>query len=217
MPKLFTFAQLEKELLVKPAIWFAAVASRCLPEFPPPRTLSNSRVFYTHLAPERHAFPQGPLRAAWKQSELHQERFPDSCGTGIKRIRRINNVCPNAPNNKQVDLYFVSNQAVSLSNNFLGAGTQAEGFRRVPANCLKGRMKRRTAYFLSHARSTGRKSRKCLRVHACSRMTSMAFLSVRSPRKTGCRISDSLVHSENFTSPTSFGISHVVAASFLTF
>ena len=37
-------------------------------------------------------------------------------------------------------------------------------------------------------------------------------MSVRSPRKTGCRISASLVHSVNFTSPTSFGISHVVAA-----
>ena len=36
-------------------------------------------------------------------------------------------------------------------------------------------------------------------------MTSSAFLSVRSPRKAGCRISVSLVHSVNFTSPTSFG------------
>jgi hypothetical protein len=34
-------------------------------------------------------------------------------------------------------------------------------------------------------------------------------LSVRSPRNAGCRISDSLVHSVNFTSPTSFGISGV--------
>ncbi len=35
--------------------------------------------------------------------------------------------------------------------------------------------------------------------------------------KTGCRISPSLVHSVNFTSHTSFGISHVVAVSCLTF
>src|SRR4029077_11200792 len=48
-------------------------------------------------------------------------------------------------------------------------------------------------------------------------MTSSARLSVRSPRKTGCRISASLVHSVNFTSPTSFGISHVVAFSYFTF
>ena len=53
--------------------------------------------------------------------------------------------------------------------------------------------------------------------HACSRMTSRALLSVRSPRKAGCRISPSLVHSVNFTSPTSFGISHVVAFSSFTF
>src|SRR5262249_50540683 len=52
--------------------------------------------------------------------------------------------------------------------------------------------------------------------NGCSRMTSVAFLSVRSPRKTGCRISDSLVHSVNFTSPTSLGISHVVAFSSFT-
>ena len=53
--------------------------------------------------------------------------------------------------------------------------------------------------------------------HACSRMTSVAFLSVRNSRKTGCRISASLVHSVNFTSPTSLGISHVVALSYFTF
>jgi hypothetical protein len=53
--------------------------------------------------------------------------------------------------------------------------------------------------------------------HACSRMVSSARLSVPSPRKTGCRISDLLVHSVNFTSPTSFGISHVVAFSEFTF
>ena len=45
----------------------------------------------------------------------------------------------------------------------------------------------------------------------------MALLSTRSPRKTGWRISDSLVHSVNFTSPTSCGMSHVVAFSFLIF
>ena len=53
--------------------------------------------------------------------------------------------------------------------------------------------------------------------HACSRMTSIAFLSVRSPRKAGCRISPSLVHSANLTSPTSFGRSHVVSFSYFTF
>ena len=53
--------------------------------------------------------------------------------------------------------------------------------------------------------------------HACSRMTSSAFLSMRSPRKAGCRISPSLVHSVNFTSLTSFGISQVVAVSCFTF
>ena len=53
--------------------------------------------------------------------------------------------------------------------------------------------------------------------HACSRTTSSAFLSVRSPRNTGCRISPSLVHSVNFTWPTSLGISQVVAFSFFTF
>jgi hypothetical protein len=37
------------------------------------------------------------------------------------------------------------------------------------------------------------------------------FVSVRSPRKAECRISPSLVHSVNFTSPTSFGMSHVVS------
>jgi hypothetical protein len=42
--------------------------------------------------------------------------------------------------------------------------------------------------------------------HVCSRTTSTAFLSVRSPRNTGCRISDLLVHSVNFTSATSFRI-----------
>src|SRR6516165_1552113 len=52
---------------------------------------------------------------------------------------------------------------------------------------------------------------------ACSRVTSSAFLSVRSPRKAGCRISPSRVHSVNFTSPTSLGISHVVSFSYFTF
>jgi hypothetical protein len=54
-------------------------------------------------------------------------------------------------------------------------------------------------------------------IHACSRITSSAFLLVRSPRKAGCRISPSLVHSVNFTSATSFGISHVVSLSCFTF
>jgi hypothetical protein len=53
--------------------------------------------------------------------------------------------------------------------------------------------------------------------HACSRTTSTALLSARSPRKTGWRISESLVHSVNLTSPTSLGISHVVVFSSLTF
>src|SRR5215471_7466253 len=53
--------------------------------------------------------------------------------------------------------------------------------------------------------------------HACSRTTSSAFLSVRSPTKAGCRISPSLVHSVNFISPTSLGVSHVVAFSCFTF
>jgi hypothetical protein len=37
-PKLSMFAHLEKEPLIKTAIWFAVVPSSCLPEFPPPRT-----------------------------------------------------------------------------------------------------------------------------------------------------------------------------------
>src|SRR5215470_10251038 len=53
--------------------------------------------------------------------------------------------------------------------------------------------------------------------HGCSRITSDAFLSLRSPRKAGCRISPSLVHSVNFTSPTSLGMSHAVAFSSFTF
>src|SRR6516225_3087791 len=53
--------------------------------------------------------------------------------------------------------------------------------------------------------------------HGCSRITSNTFLSPRSPRKAGCRISPSLVHSVNFTSPTSLGISQVVAFSSFTF
>src|SRR6516165_7152239 len=53
--------------------------------------------------------------------------------------------------------------------------------------------------------------------HGCSRITSDAFLSLRRPRKAGCRISPSLVHSVNFTSPTSLGMSHAVAFSSFTF
>ena len=53
--------------------------------------------------------------------------------------------------------------------------------------------------------------------HVCSRITSNTFLSLRSRRKAGCRISPSLVHSVNFTSPTSLGISQVVAFSSFTF
>src|SRR5437588_9111357 len=64
----------------------------------------------------------------------------------------------------------------------------------------------------------GGKLEVCSKVfQVCSRMTSSAFLSVRSPRKAGCRISPSLVHSVNFTSPTSLGISHLVAFSSFTF
>ena len=50
-----------------------------------------------------------------------------------------------------------------------------------------------------------------------SLITSVAFLSVRSPRKTGWRISPFEVHSVNFTSPTSLGLTQVVFASSGTF
>ena len=75
-------------------------------------------VFSTRIcAPEIHqAFPRELFRTARKQSELHQELFSDSCDTDIKRIRRINKVWPNAPNNEQVELYFVSSMAASSSN-----------------------------------------------------------------------------------------------------
>ena len=75
-------------------------------------------MFSTRIcAPEIHrAFPRELFRTARKQSELHQELFPDSCGTSIKRIRRVNSVCPNAPNNEQVEVYFVSSLAASSSN-----------------------------------------------------------------------------------------------------
>jgi len=73
-------------------------------------------------------------------------------------------------------------------------------------------------------RSVGAKSRErrgqreqISNFHGCSRITSNTFLSLRSPRKAGCRISPSLVHSVNFTSPTSLGISQVVAFSSFTF
>src|ERR1700692_4739612 len=41
-----------------------------------------------------------------------------------------------------------------------------------------------------------------------SLITSVAFLSLRMPRKTGWRISPLVVHSVNFTSPTSLGDGH---------
>ena len=50
-----------------------------------------------------------------------------------------------------------------------------------------------------------------------SLITSLAFLSVRSPRNTGWRISPLEVHSVNFTSPTSLGLTQVVLASSGTF
>src|SRR4030065_2011606 len=50
-----------------------------------------------------------------------------------------------------------------------------------------------------------------------SLITSVAFLSVRSPRKTGWRISPLAVHSVNFTSPTSLGVIQVVFAASGTF
>src|SRR5689334_11708958 len=50
-----------------------------------------------------------------------------------------------------------------------------------------------------------------------SRMTSVAFLSVLSPRHTGWRISPAAVHSVNLTSATSLGFTQVVFASSGTF
>src|SRR5262249_28102116 len=47
--------------------------------------------------------------------------------------------------------------------------------------------------------------------------TSIAFLSVRRPRNTGWRISPFDVHSVNFTSATSFGLTQVVLAASGTF
>jgi hypothetical protein len=51
-----------------------------------------------------------------------------------------------------------------------------------------------------------------LRGFSRSRVTSSARLSVRSPRYTGWRISPELVHSVNFTSATSDGLTQVVTA-----
>src|SRR5262249_18163023 len=47
--------------------------------------------------------------------------------------------------------------------------------------------------------------------------TSVAFLSVRRPKNTGWRISPFDVHSVNFTSATSFGLTQVVLAASGTF
>src|SRR5438132_3118464 len=44
---------------------------------------------------------------------------------------------------------------------------------------------------------------------ACSRRTSRGSTSSRSPRKTGCRITPSRVHSANLTSATNFGFTQV--------
>ena len=46
-----------------------------------------------------------------------------------------------------------------------------------------------------------------------SRVTSVAGLSVRSPRNTGWRISPAAVHSVNLTSAMSFGLTQLVLAS----
>jgi hypothetical protein len=45
-----------------------------------------------------------------------------------------------------------------------------------------------------------------------SRTTSLARLSARRPRYTGCRISPAMVHSVNFTSATKDGLTQVVTA-----
>jgi len=67
------------------------------------------------------------------------------------------------------------------------------------------------AHSLSNLNVASCQGERPLVCHVCSRMTSSAFLSVRSPRKAGCRISPSVVHSVNFTSPTSLGLSHCAA------
>jgi len=50
-----------------------------------------------------------------------------------------------------------------------------------------------------------------------SRITSVAGLSVRKPKNTGWRISHAAVHSVNFTSATSFGLTQLVLPASGTF